>query len=254
MISKAAIVFGLLPNLISGAVICNFSVAANPGNTCQSFAAAWGLTLSGFEALNPGVLCPNLIAGTSYCVLGTVTDDPETTTSSTTTMPSTTLTTTTKSSTTTSATATTTASPFEPTQPGIAPNCDKFHLVASGDQCDTIAAKYSITEAQFKEWNTDIDEECSNLWLDYYVCVHVPGAPTVTTTSTPPEPTPTGPQPQMPGIISSCKEFYEVQSGDSCWAINEQAGITLAQFREWNKEINAACTNLWVGYYVCVAA
>ncbi|KAG2016846.1 hypothetical protein GB937_006048 [Aspergillus fischeri] len=171
------------------------------------------------------------------CVIGTVSDDPEPTT----TTPSTTLTTTTS-------TTTTSSSPYQPTQPGLAANCDKFHLVASGDQCDTIEAKYGITDAQFKAWNPSINAQCTNLWLDYYVCVHVPGA----TMISPPQPTPTGPEPQMPGIVSNCAKFYQVKSGDSCWSIDNAAGITLAQFRSWNTQIDENCTNLWVDYYVCI--
>ncbi|KJK66020.1 Lysine Motif is a small domain involved in binding peptidoglycan [Aspergillus parasiticus SU-1] len=115
--------------------------------------------------------------------------------------------------------------------------------------CDTIAAEYGISEAQFKDWNPSIDSNCSNLWLDYYVCVHVPGA--TTTTSSSPEPTFSGPQPQMPGIVSNCKTFYKVKHGDDCYSIETVAGITLAEFRSWNAQIDASCSNLWVDYYVC---
>ncbi|KAL4897793.1 hypothetical protein BDV59DRAFT_208451 [Aspergillus ambiguus] len=227
---KTAVILGLLPQLLYASVTCNFSAAASSGDTCASFASAWGQTVDEFKALNPGVSCPNLTAGQSYCVVGIVTDPTSTSTTST--------------------TVTTSKPPPPlplppprgpapgPTQPGIPANCDKFHLVASGDLCDTIATKYSITEAQFKSWNPTIDDTCSNLWLDYYVCVHVPGAAT-------------GPQPQMPGIVSNCKQFYKVKSGDSCYTINTAAGITLAQFRKWNTQIDAGCSNLWVGYYVC---
>ncbi|KAL4769216.1 hypothetical protein BDW60DRAFT_195675 [Aspergillus nidulans var. acristatus] len=236
---KAAIVLGLFPHLLSASVVCSFSVAASKGDTCESFAASWGQTLEAFKSLNPGVSCPTLTAGRSYCVIGTITDDPKTTITTT----STTI------KTTTTATTTTSSSKYEPTQPGVPSNCDKFHLVASGDQCDTIEAKYGISDAQFKAWNPSIDSSCSNLWLDYYVCVHVPGA---TTTSSSPQPTPTGPQPQMPGIVSNCRAFYKVKSGDSCYTIDSAAGITLAQFRAWNTQIDATCSNLWVDYYVCI--
>ncbi|OJJ66126.1 hypothetical protein ASPBRDRAFT_211716 [Aspergillus brasiliensis CBS 101740] len=231
MYYKAAVVLGLLPQLISASVVCSFSVAASNGDTCKSFAASWGQSLESFQALNPGVACPTLTAGQSYCVVGTVTNDPTTTTIGT-----------------TATTTTSSSSSYEPTQPGVPSNCDKFHLVASGDQCDTIESQYGISDDQFKAWNPSIDSSCSNLWLDYYVCVHVPGA---TTTSSTPQPTPTGFQPQMPGIVSNCKTFYKVQEGDSCYSIDTAAGITLAQFRSWNTEIDSTCTNLWVDYYVC---
>ncbi|KAK9583680.1 hypothetical protein V6Z90_006255 [Aspergillus fumigatus] len=91
--------------------------------------------------------------------------------------------------------------------------------------------------------------ECTNLGLDYYVCVHVPSA---TTTSPPPQPTSSGLEPQMPGIVSNYAKFYQVKSGDSCWSIENAAGITLAQFRSWNTQIDESCTNLWVDYYVCI--
>ncbi|KAE8372458.1 hypothetical protein BDV26DRAFT_274079 [Aspergillus bertholletiae] len=147
------------------------------------------------------------------------------------------------------ATTLVTSSKPEPTQPGVPSNCDKFHRVVSGDQCDNIEAKYGITDAQFRAWNPSINAACSNLWLDYYVCVHVPST---TTTSEPPDPTPTNPEPQMPGIISTCKKFYLVKSGDDCYSIDTAAGITLAQFRSWNTMVDASCSNLWVDYYVCI--
>ncbi|KAH6698183.1 hypothetical protein BKA61DRAFT_682828 [Leptodontidium sp. MPI-SDFR-AT-0119] len=54
-------------------VSCSFSSAAVAGDTCQSFATEWGSTLANFESLNPGIDCTNaLVAGQSYCVVGTV--------------------------------------------------------------------------------------------------------------------------------------------------------------------------------------
>ena len=139
---KAAIVLGLLPQLISATVVCNFSSVANKGDTCSSFASSWGQTLANFQALNISISCSTLTAGQSCCVVGTVKDEPATTTSTITT---------------TALTTTTSTSQYEPTQPGIPQNCDSFHLIASGDQCGTIEAKYGITDAQFKAWNPSID-------------------------------------------------------------------------------------------------
>lgn len=64
-------------------------------------------------------------------------------------------------------------------------------------------------------------------------------------------PTPTGPQPQAPGIVSNCKKFSKVKSGDSCWSIGNDAHVSLEQLLSWNKDLNSDCTNLWAGYYIC---
>lgn len=95
--------------------------------------------------------------------------------------------------------------------------------------------------------------ECSNLRLDYYVCVHVPGAATTTTQPPPADPTlvPTGPTPQMPGVVDGCKKFHPAQAGDSCWAIHTDTSITLSQLRASNTQLDASCSNLWLGCYVC---
>ena len=89
------------------------------------------------------------------------------------------------------------------------------------------------------------------MWADAWVCVGVAGA-----TTTPPTPTPTsppaGPQPQMPGIAPNCKRYYFVQSGDTCEVVQRAQGVTLAQIRAWNTMVNEECTNLWLGYYICV--
>ena len=95
-----------------------------------------------------------------------------------------------------------------------------------------------------------VPTECSNLWLDYYVCVHVKGA--TTTAPGNPEPTNGGPTPQMPGIVANCKKFHLVASGDSCYDLQTKYSVTLAQLLEWNTEVNDACTNMWGDYYICV--
>ncbi|KAJ5765391.1 hypothetical protein N7520_004950 [Penicillium odoratum] len=119
----------------------------------------WQLSVDNLKRLNSGITCPNLDTSKLYCASNT----------------------------------TETAPTNSPTMPGTAANCDSFHLVLSGDQCDTIAAKYGISEAQFKSRNSKVNDQCRNLWLDYYVCVHVPGA----TKNSAPKPTadPTGPTP-----------------------------------------------------------
>lgn len=55
----------------------------------------------------------------------------------------------------------------------------------------------------------------------------------------------------MPGIAANCNRFYKIASGDICDAVVSKAGITLAQLRAWNTEINASCSNLWLDFYIC---
>ncbi|KAK4241301.1 hypothetical protein C8A03DRAFT_12390 [Achaetomium macrosporum] len=164
-------------------VDCTFSTTADGGATCESFAASWGLSVDDLKGLNPGITWPGLDTSKTYFVIGAVTDHPPTSTSTSkfTQAPSTTL----KTSTATSPPAPSNS----PTMPGLAENCDRFYKVASGDQCDTVTQKDGISTAQFmswpiytaagitldqfRSWNTQIDEGCTNLWLGYYVCIGV---------------------------------------------------------------------------------
>jgi LysM repeat protein len=43
----------------------------------------------------------------------------------------------------------------------------------------------------------------------------------------------------MPGIADNCDGFYKISSGDQCSFIAQKHGVTIAQLRSWNSEINA---------------
>lgn len=132
------------------AVECDFAAAPGSGATCEGFAGSWGVSIKNLQQLNPGMSCPSLDASREYCVFGTVNDKPEPQPQPTTTF---------KTST-TRAPPTTTKAPVQsnqPQMPGIAKDCDTFHKVASGDQCDTIAKQYGISQSQLREWNSEIN-------------------------------------------------------------------------------------------------
>lgn len=141
--------------LAERAVTCDFATTADPGATCSSFASSWGLSVEDLKQLNPGITCPNIELGKSYCVIGTATSEPSTTTI--------TATKTSMATSTRSTTSTDSASGHSPTMPGIASNCDAFYKVTANDQCDTIAAKNGISEAQFKSWNSEVDSSTFSL-------------------------------------------------------------------------------------------
>ncbi|KAL2822655.1 hypothetical protein BJX63DRAFT_417677 [Aspergillus granulosus] len=157
----------------------------------------------------------------------------------------------------TTSTTTTTTSPPEPTatglspqQPGIIDTCNKFHMVATGDTCAAIAVDNRISLADFYAWNPAVGADCRALWGGYYVCVGVPGKPhnasqcattttTTTTTSTTTAPS-TGPR------------FRRVVGGDTCQGLQQEYGISAAQFNAWNPGVGSNCASLWAGYFVCV--
>lgn len=151
---KSLLSLALVPSLVAARTVnvrrgvdCSFETAASTGDTCDSFSSSWGITVEKLKALNPGqVDCTNFDINKSYCVIGEVNNTPVTTTSSA--KPSTTKPT---------ASATPTTKPNTPTQDGIAKDCDKFHKVVSGDQCDAIESKYSISQEQFLKWNPAIN-------------------------------------------------------------------------------------------------
>ncbi|KAJ2981468.1 hypothetical protein NQ176_g2005 [Zarea fungicola] len=250
MHTKAILSFGLLPTLLAAqklnnrGVSCAFSVAAGTGETCDSFCQSWSVSIDDFKALNPGVQCPSLVANNDYCVDGTVTTDVPTTT------PATTMTTTTS-------TKTTTSSPGgpSPTQSGLAANCDKFHLVSSGDQCGIIESKYGISAAQFSSWNPAINARqwfpleplCSNLIVGYYVCVNVPGA-----TSTQPSNGIQTPQPTQPGMVGNCNQFHHIFPGNTCDQITSYHHISQQDFAKWNPQVGPQCTGLVADANACV--
>lgn len=121
--------------------------------------------------------------------------------------------------------------------PGIAPDCDRFHKVKSGDQCESIASSNGITLDQLRAWNTEINAACSNLWLDFYICTHVPGAvlPSATTSA----PTPSN-SPALPGAVSDCNKWHKIVPSDTCENISAKNRITVGQFRDWNTKLNAS--------------
>lgn len=170
MYGKSVLALALLPGLISARSIrhgfsrrgvdCTFTIAANSGDTCETFADSWGITTKELKSLNPDLDCAKFDGLAEYCVSGEANDDEPTKTTATSSAAETTTAVTTSSSTETTKAPTTTssASDHEPTQPGLAENCDKFYKVSDGDSCYNIEASAGITHSQFLKWNPYINE------------------------------------------------------------------------------------------------
>jgi LysM repeat protein len=140
---------------------------------------------------------------------------------------------------------------------------EKFHysLYQSNISCSSdIAAELDTTNAAFLTWNPKIQGSCDNLVAGQRICTSPPGgkfvptgivvAPTSVgeyyTTATPAEPT-------QSGSIANCGLYYNVVAGDTCNQIALVYGITFADLQAWNPYLNDGCTNLWLGYAICVA-
>ncbi|RMZ83680.1 hypothetical protein DV738_g1034, partial [Chaetothyriales sp. CBS 135597] len=198
---------------------CTLAVYVNPsgGQTCQEILDSWELTIAQFYEWNPSVGsdCSGMWAGYQYCVRTEDYVEPTPTTASTT----------------ISATATTSPTAPGPTQDGQPSDCDKWHLVQSGDDCSVIYDTYGITQDEFLEWNPAVSEDClTGFWASYAYCVGVASSNTTPTTtsaeststvSTSAAPTDTGPvaapEPNQAGnAIASCNEYGQAQEGDWC--------------------------------------
>ncbi|KAK6066642.1 LysM domain-containing protein-like protein 1 [Seiridium cupressi] len=135
-------------------------------------------------------------------------------------------------------------------QAQAAPALDLLHWhcnlrVQSGDYCNKIRDQFNDTWSldDFYAWNPEVDNVCSNLYPGEVVCVGMNDTSTVP---------PACPVPVQPGLVSNCAKCYEAVELDNCYNITEAEGISLDDFHLWNPSIDAACTNILLGYNYCV--
>lgn len=161
----------------------------NAGDTCASIAAKHSISQQQFITWNPSVgsTCSGLWANAYACVrtIGFQAPPPTTTTRVTTT------------TTTTRGNGITTP---QPTQPGMVSNCDRFHMVTSGQTCAIIGARNGITASRFASWN-GLTSSCSGLWANANACVRTIGF--------------------VPSSSVSCSSA----SGDKPWGDNRPAAL-----------------------------
>lgn len=53
--------------------------------------------------------------------------------------------------------------------------------------------------------------------------------------------------------MAGCGLYYNVVAGDTCQQVCLAHGISFTELRKLNTYLNSECTNLWLGYSVCVA-
>jgi LysM repeat protein len=204
---------------------CSRFYEVQTGDTCTTIASDAGVTIAQLADWNTeigGTACTGIWAGYYLCtgVIGGTPTDP---------MP--------------------TPDPTpKPIQDGMVDNCNRWHLVDTGDECGTIASEAGITVAQLTTWNTGIGgAACTGMWAGYYLCTGVSGS-----SGTTPPSADTTPQPVQAGMVANCKKFHLVKSGHNCESISGQYGISVADFIKWNPAAGSDCTGLWAENYACV--
>ncbi|KAL8729757.1 MAG: hypothetical protein Q9181_004893 [Wetmoreana brouardii] len=152
-----------------------------------------------------------------------------------------------------------------PVPPDTIKDCTYFYDSQPGDTCASIAGDWGLTLQQLVTYNPSLKADCSGLKSGTAYCVEEnygngPATPSSTssTSSTTSSPTtttqtPTGPSPEQSGINAQCKQFYKVESGDTCAGIvDKYHTFTLGDFYSWNPAVSQNCETLIAGYYVCV--
>lgn len=163
-----------------------------------------------------------------------------------------------------------------PTPSGTTAQCGKYYVVAKGDYCNLIAQANSLTLDDFYALNPSLDDCCSNLLLSeaycvaglqgasatslattsacsYYTSTSVTSSIQSTTATATKHATAAAPTQTRAGSSTACYEWYTVQSGDNCYAIEQKYRITFEQFRAWNTDVDEDCNGLWADYAYCVS-
>lgn len=199
---------------------CNKFHLVTDGDNCWAVANKHGLSEGQLHQWNKGIggaACANMWTGYNLCI--GVSGSP----------------------TTTEPVANPNPTP-DPIQNGMVGNCNKFHLVASGDNCWSVASKYSLTESQLQQWNAGIGgSACNNMWTGYHLCVGVSGGGG---SQTQPPPASDTPQPVQDGMVGNCKRFHFVQGGQNCEGISRSYGISVGDFVRWNPAAGSDCRGL----------
>ena len=233
---------------------CTSWYAPQSFDTCSGILTNFYLTIAEFYAMNPSVGsdCTGMNLGTYYCIStypgGIPPGQPYSAISASLGLGN--------GTSTTSGSSTTGIVTPTPTQSGMVGDCDEFYDVASGDTCYDIAQSYSIAQSNFYSWNPAVSTDCSGLQASVYVCVGVEATTTGSVTTTPTtSSTATGivtPSPIQSGMVTDCDKFYDVASGDGCYAIAQSYSIALTDFYSWNPAVSTDCSGLQASVYACV--
>ncbi|KAK2616538.1 hypothetical protein QQS21_000581 [Conoideocrella luteorostrata] len=154
-----------------------------------------------------------------------------------------------------------------PVDPGINDKCTFWDTATDKNAgCQIFVDNWRISREDFIAWNPSVKPDCSGIIAGHSYCVEVrndkpitskpTNVPKETATSTSqkgPAESSSGPSPTQDGIISSCKNFYKAQPGDTCAGIvNNYGTFSLSDFLKWNPGVGSDCSSLLIDFYYCV--
>jgi len=113
-------------------------------------------------------------------------------------------------------------------QPAMAGSCSRTYTIRPGDICDSICAANNVPTYQLAVNNMNtIDSSCSNLQPGGTLCLGTVG--------------------------EDCHTTHVVKLNDTCDVISSAAGISNKMLTTNNPQINADCTNIYIGEVLCTA-
>jgi len=113
-------------------------------------------------------------------------------------------------------------------QTGLAAQCSRTYTVKEGDICDSISAANQVSTYQLAVLNKGvIDSACTNLIPGETICLGNAG--------------------------EDCNNVHVVALGDNCESVQNKAGINSTLLYQNNPQVNADCSNIYVGEVLCVA-
>lgn len=113
-------------------------------------------------------------------------------------------------------------------QPALATSCSRTYVVQLGDYCDSISAAKNVSTYQLAVNNMKtINADCTNLQPGSTLCLGTAG--------------------------KDCQTTHVVGLGDTCDSVSSAAGINNTLLTLNNPQINADCSDIYIGEVLCTA-
>ncbi|KAJ3215612.1 hypothetical protein HDU67_000210 [Dinochytrium kinnereticum] len=114
-------------------------------------------------------------------------------------------------------------------------SCPKTYFVLEGQTCYSISQSLGMTLPTLQSFNPDID--CNLIYPTQRLCIE---APCYSNCKTPER------------AASGCLKVYEIQPGDSCWAIAKSGNVTVSYLQALNPSLACYSIPIYPQDMLCV--